>query len=56
MLKRLHNEDLYNPTPLPDVIYEIKVDHMWEMKFAMRNLVKMGHLENLDVDGVITLK
>jgi hypothetical protein len=30
MLKKLRNEDLYNPNPLPDIIYEIKVDHMRE--------------------------
>jgi len=29
---------------------------MWETKFAKKNLVKVGHLENLHVDGVITLK
>ena len=54
--EKLRNEELYNPNSLQDIIYEIKGDCMWETNFTRKNIVKMGHLENLDLDGVITLK
>ena len=72
MWRRLHNEELYELYPLPDIVCEIKsrivrgvgewgMWHIWGIGevcsgFWWGDLRERDHMEDLGLDGMIILK